>query len=136
MGLGVNEAYVPLTVTFAPTAGGVFKGAVNWKVKSAVFDCTASSETATWSAVSETAITVESGNWTDLPFIVSQTFAASSGLPLARMNSLSLIASVDRSGVLEITPVTMSAGEGAGLILKSAGGTRFVCTAAVTASTP
>src|ERR1700727_1314051 len=126
IGVGVKEAYVPVTVTLAPTAGGVLSGAASWKVKSAVFDCTASSETATCSAVSVTEITVVSGNWTDLPLIVSQTLAASSGLPLVRINSLSLTANVARSGVLAITCATISAGDGAGLILKSAGGFRLV----------
>src|SRR5271154_2441968 len=103
-------------------------------VKSAVFDCTASSETATFSTVGEDSITSTSGNCDDLPLTVSQTFAASSGLPLARMNSLSLTASVERSGVVAITFATMSAGDGAGLILKSAGGFKFALAAAITVS--
>src|SRR5271155_5639446 len=152
MGLGAYEAYVPVKVTFCPTAvaaatsAASFFAAAFWaevlpsstgamlNVKSAVFDCTASSETATLRTVGEDSITSASGNCDDLPFTVSQTLAASSGLPLARMNSLSLTANVDRSGVVAITFATMSAGDGAGLILKSAGGFRLAFAAATTAS--
>src|SRR5450755_189814 len=95
-GLGVKESYVPLNVTVLPTCVasaiaawffayadfaaavvGSASGAFRLKVKSAVFDCTASSETATCNCVGVDAITSAPGICTDLPLIVSQTLAAS-----------------------------------------------------------
>src|SRR5258708_29331018 len=108
------------------------------KVKSAVFDCTASSDTATFRTVGEDSITTASGIVTDLPFIVFQTFAASSDLPLARTNSLSLIASFGKSAsAVEVTRSwAMSSAFGAGLMLKLAGGSSLDCTDDRTASYP
>src|SRR6202012_1678019 len=117
IGLGVNESKVPLNVTFWPTAvaaamssaaflaaaawAGVFlalsSGAFMLKVKSAVFDCTASSDTATFKTVGEDSITSASGIDTDLPFIEFHILAESSGTPFAKTNSLSLIANFGKS---------------------------------------
>jgi hypothetical protein len=58
----------------------------------------------------------------------------SSWVPLARMNSLSWIARVARSGVEATVWAAISASEGAGVIVKPGGGFRLALAAAVTAS--
>ena len=79
--------------------GNSRSGGVMLKVKSAVLDCLASSVTATVSTVGEDVMTSAPGIWTDLPLIVSHTFAASSVDPNWKTISLSSVASVARSGV-------------------------------------
>ena len=117
-----------------PTAGGVFSGSFMLKVKSAVFDCTASSETDTINEESVALTTVAPGICTLFPLTVAQTFSASSDEPFCRMNSLSLSARDAKSGVEATVWCAMSFADGAGVIVKSLGGFRLACAAVVTLS--
>src|SRR5665213_1615611 len=93
--------------------GSVFSGTFILMVKSALLDCWASSETASWTESGVAAITLP-GTFVVKAFIVSQTLAASSGVPLARTNSLSVRAMVFRSGVVVTAVCANCCGDGGG----------------------
>ncbi len=82
-------------------------------VKSAFWDCLASSETASWTDSGVAEMTVP-GTSAVTPLRTAQTFCASSGVPLARTNSLSVSASVLRSGVFATALCASSCGDGGG----------------------
>src|SRR5487761_166868 len=121
-----------------PMVGGVFSGVFILMVKSALFDCCASSETATWTESGGAEITFP-GTLVVKPFMVSQTLLASSGVPLARTNSLSVRAMVFRSGV-DVTALWANScgdgGGGAGVMVKPAGGIKEAFAWAWTWSNP
>src|ERR1035437_8123570 len=125
-GVCVYESKVAMKFAMEPMVGGVFSGVFMLIVKSALFDCCASSETAS-STESEVAEITFPGTLVVKPFMVSQTLPASSVVPLARTNSLSVSAMVFRSGV-DVTALCANScgdgGGGAGVMVKPAGGFR------------
>src|SRR5271155_245972 len=112
-GLGVYESNVASKVAVELMVGTVLSGVFMLIVKSALLLCLLSSVTASCTEPAVAEITVP-GTLTRCPFITSQTFCASSGLPLKRMNSLSARLSDFRSGVEATVCAARSAGDGGG----------------------